>query len=260
MLSLYFLLTGLSFLADAAVIRHGPAKRELPYGTLVEHCNVPGTVALTFDDGPYQYTLHVLDLLDQYGANATFFVVGDNFGRGFLDDPSSPWPDVLRRMAGSGHQVGSHTWDHNVDLSQTDSSTRYDEMAKVEVALNNVLGYYPTYMRPPFGSCDAACQQDLGAMGYHVINFDVDTKDYENDSPDQIHVAIENFDAGVSGDPSSSSFIVLSHDVHENTAYTLAEYMLQSVQSRGFRAVTVGECLGDDASNWYRTTPSRSHG
>lgn len=41
----------------------------------------PGDVALTFDDGPFIYTSHILDLLAQYNASATFFVTGINNGR-----------------------------------------------------------------------------------------------------------------------------------------------------------------------------------
>jgi hypothetical protein len=49
-------------------------------GTGVYHCVTNGDVALTFDDGPYIYTSHILDLLDQYKAKATFFIVGINNG------------------------------------------------------------------------------------------------------------------------------------------------------------------------------------
>ncbi len=90
-------------------------------------------------------------------------------------------------------------------------------------------------------------------MGYHVVNWDVDTKDYANNSPDMIYAAEDNFAGAVAGDPRISSYLVLSHDVHENTAYRLVEFMLQTVQERGFRAVTVGDCLGDEPQNWYRT-------
>lgn len=40
----------------------------------IRHCSEMGTVALTFDDGPSAYTDDLLDLLDEYGAKATFFI------------------------------------------------------------------------------------------------------------------------------------------------------------------------------------------
>ena len=62
------------------------ASRDVPYGTILTHCTVPGVVALTFDDGPFTHTSHVLDLLDQYGAKATFFINGANYAFGIDDE------------------------------------------------------------------------------------------------------------------------------------------------------------------------------
>lgn len=47
-------------------------------GRIIEHCNIPGVVALTFDDGPYKYTPLVLDTLKIYNVSGTFFINGDN--------------------------------------------------------------------------------------------------------------------------------------------------------------------------------------
>lgn len=208
-------------------------------------------MALTFDDGPYIYTSALLDLLQQYDAKVTFFVAGNNLGKGQIDDPSTAWPAIIRRMRDEGHQIGSHTWSHP-DLSSVPAATREQEMRKNEMALRNVLGFFPKYMRPPYGSCTAAsgCLDQLTQLGYHIINWDVDTKDFENDSPDLIQRSKDLFDAGFDG---SGSRIVLSHDTKQQTVVTLAEYMLESVLSKGFRAVTVGECLGDPQENWYTT-------
>ena len=67
--------------------------RDIPRGVIIEHCTVPGVVALTFDDGPFIYTNHILDLLDEYCAKATFFINGENWSRG-LSDFSTPWPET----------------------------------------------------------------------------------------------------------------------------------------------------------------------
>jgi peptidoglycan/xylan/chitin deacetylase (PgdA/CDA1 family) len=76
---------------------------DLPFGTILTHCSVPGTIALTFDDGPYIYTAQILDTLAQHGARATFFLNGRNKGR--IDQ----FPDLVRRTHQEGHQLGSHT-------------------------------------------------------------------------------------------------------------------------------------------------------
>jgi hypothetical protein len=55
------------------------------YGSAgIYDCVNPGDMALTFDDGPFIYTSHILDLLDQYNASATFFITGNNNGKSHL--------------------------------------------------------------------------------------------------------------------------------------------------------------------------------
>ncbi|KAL4800698.1 glycoside hydrolase/deacetylase [Aspergillus venezuelensis] len=226
-----------------------------PYGpTAIRSCTTPGTVALTYDDGPNQYTRDLLDLLDKYGAKVTFFVTGNNNGKGQIDSPDVPWAPLIQRMVLSGHQVASHTWSHQ-DLNKISQVQRRTQLLWNEVALRNILGYFPTYMRPPYSSCttDTGCLHDMGDLGYHVILYDIDTEDYSHDSPDTISRSKEIFDENLArGKSSSKSWLVIAHDVHEQTVHNLTEHMLQKLTADGYRAVTVGECLGDPINNWYR--------
>src|SRR5438309_1020436 len=75
----------------------------VPYGVIINSCTVPGTVSLTFDDGPYIYTNEVLDMLDAAGMEATFFVCGQNYDSIYNHIPT------IQRMYNEGHQVASHT-------------------------------------------------------------------------------------------------------------------------------------------------------
>ncbi|KAI0880374.1 carbohydrate-binding module family 18 [Annulohypoxylon maeteangense] len=223
-------------------------------GAGVYDCENEGDVALTFDDGPGEYTSELLDLLEKYNAKATFFITGINNGKGEIDNTSLVWPSVIRRMYSDGHQIASHTWSH-ADLSTVTSSRRKDEMVKNEMALRNILGFIPTYMRPPYSSCTelSGCQDDMASLEYHVVYFDLDTADYLNDSPGLIQNSKDNFDEYFEDKSSGTDdALVISHDIHEQTVHNLTEYMLQGIQSRGYKAVTVGECLGDPISNWYR--------
>lgn len=226
-----------------------------PFGYIIQHCTIPGTVALTFDDGPYIYTSHVLDLLDQYGANATFFINGDNLAHN-IADPLTPWPEILGRMFGSGHQIGSHTMSH-VDLSTVSTAVRQTQIWELEDALGRVIGVVPTYLRPPYASCSADCLSDVEGMGYRVVNFDLDTRDWMYQTPGAIQRSINTFSRALdAGSPLTSSFLVLSHDTLQQTAEALTPFMLEKIRASGYRAVTVGECLGDPAANWYRPLAS----
>lgn len=154
-----------------------PLLGNVSYGGVgIFDCTVKGTIALTFDDGPYIYTDQILDILASYGAKATFFVTGNNNGKGEIDNTAYPWAATLQRMHNEGHQIAHHTWTHP-HLSSLTSIERRQQMWSNEMALRNVLGFFPTYMRPPYSDCTAksGCQSDMVALGYHIIYYDVDT-------------------------------------------------------------------------------------
>lgn len=131
----------------------------------VEKCTVPKTLALTFDDGPSNYTDAVLDILQEYNARATFFVAGVNNGHGQLD---IRYKATLQRMLMEGHQIGSHTWSHP-NLDKLSSHDRKMELWKNERAIANCIGYLPTFMRPPMVICGDACMKDMRELAYHVV-------------------------------------------------------------------------------------------
>ncbi|GAB7346911.1 hypothetical protein MBLNU459_g1983t1 [Dothideomycetes sp. NU459] len=227
-------------------------------GSGTSYCMSPveGTIAVTFDDGPYIYTDYILDVLANYSAKATFFVTGNNNGKGEIDNAANPWATVIKRAYNEGHQIASHTWTHPY-LSNLTSLQRRQQMWSNEMALRNVLGFFPTYMRPPYSDCTAAsgCESDMAELGYHITYFDVDTDDYANDSPLLIQNAKNNFNAGIAGgSPSTSDYLVIAHDIHNQTAHNLTAYMLQTLLAQGYKPVTVGECLGDPEANWYRNS------
>jgi hypothetical protein len=194
-----------------------------------------------------------LDLLDQYSAKATFFITGNNLGKGEIDNAAYPWASLIKRMDTTGHQIASHTWTHQ-DLSVVTAAQRLAQMYNNEIAFNNILGKFPTYMRPPYSSCTSACQTVLATLGYHVIYFDLDSEDYLHDDPTQIQISKNDFSGNLSTSTAAQrSWLEISHDIHQQTAYNLTEYMLITLKAQGYTPVTVGTCLGDPPANWYRT-------
>lgn len=76
----------------------------VPFGAVIDRCSVPGTVALTFDDGPYMFTPQLLDTLSSNSAPSTFFLSGGGLG-GIQN-----YRDVVQRIFREGHQLGSHAY------------------------------------------------------------------------------------------------------------------------------------------------------
>ncbi|KAL0931506.1 polysaccharide deacetylase [Colletotrichum truncatum] len=222
-------------------------------GSIITTCANPGSIALTFDDGPYIYTSQLLDILEAQNVKATFFVAGNNKGKKRMDDPATPWPAIMRRMHSLGHHIASHTWTHR-NLNLVNNTILRTEMIYNEMAFRNLFGWVPTYMRPPYLECHAAsgCLGLMKTLGYHVINVNIDTKDYMYDTPALIQTAKDRFSSGISTNAAANSYIELSHDVHYQTVVNLTQFMIDTAKARGYRLVTVGECLNDPKENWYR--------
>ncbi|GKT63687.1 chitin deacetylase [Colletotrichum tofieldiae] len=212
-------------------------------GPGVYSCINPGDVALTYDDGPASYTNDLLDLLKKYNATATFMITGNNNAKGEIDNATFPWVSTINAKM----RCISWKW-FVVPLNLPRL------WLTVIKALRNIIGVIPTYMRPPYSSCTAecGCEDDMKALGYSVIYFDLDTADYLHDSPTEIQQSKDIVDQSIAAKPAASdNFLVIGHDIHQQTVYNLTEYMLQKFQSK--KLVTIGECLGDPRENWYRT-------
>jgi peptidoglycan/xylan/chitin deacetylase (PgdA/CDA1 family) len=238
-----------------------PRVGSVPYGEPLHTCVQPGMMALTFDDGPYLYTADILDLLDELEVTASFFIAGNNRGKGHIDDPATGWTPILERMHAAGHHIASHTWTHR-DLNEVNATIRRSELVYNEMAFRNIFGWFPAYVRAPYLNCEyrTGCVGLLDDLGYHNIDVNVDTKDFEYNDPALIQNAKDRFSRAVSSNAAQNSYIVLAHDVQQQTVTNLTAYMVREARARGYRLVTVGECLGDPKENWYRDAPKDAEG
>ncbi|KAJ4361951.1 hypothetical protein N0V83_010892, partial [Neocucurbitaria cava] len=234
-------------------------------GTGFFRCTQNGTIALTYDDGPQKvFTEHILDLMKSYNAKATFFITGNSINKGQIDI-TDEHVTAIKRMDAEGHQIASHTWTH-LDLSNISSIDRKNQLWMNEMALRNIVGKIPTYMRPPYSSCTTAsgCDKDLADLGYHVTNFNVDTDDYDQNNANDIQNSKDWFKGNITKNGASAAngdkWLAIGHDIVEQNAMNLTEYMLQTLTQLGYKAVTVGECLGDPAENWYRKADGAGSG
>jgi peptidoglycan-N-acetylglucosamine deacetylase len=100
------------------------------------------SIALTFDDGPSQYTPALLEVLDRYKAPATFFQCGVHVER---------FPDVARNVSRAGHDIGNHTFSHQALWLR---SARFieEEVSLAQNALERVHGFPPRLFRAPYGA------------------------------------------------------------------------------------------------------------
>ena len=128
-------------------------------------------VFLTFDDGPVpEVTPRVLDLLDELGVKATFFMVGDNVRR---------HPELLEEVRRRGHGVGNHTM-HHLQGMRTRGVSYLRDVAEADALRGSRL------FRPPHGIMRWGQARAIKNR-YNIIMYDVVSRDYNRRlSPERI--------------------------------------------------------------------------
>ena len=177
-------------------------------------------IALTFDDGPGPYTAHLLDILDQYGAKATFFLIGSKV---------SARANTLRRMQSRGHQLGNHSWSHP-ELPKLSVDQIAGEIDRTNEAIRQATGVKPSILRPPYGAVNGVVLEQLRLRNMSSILWSVDTRDWA-DRNSQIVCS-----RAVAG--AHPGAVILMHDIHQ-TSVNAVPCILSSLKQQGYSFVTI---------------------
>ena len=187
-------------------------------------------IALSFDDGPHpRLTPVILDILEEYGIKATFFMVGENVGY---------YPAAARAVAEAGHEIANHTFSHRKFGKMTEGEMR-EEIASCEQALASVSESPVHFIRPPEGQMNETMRRVAGNLDYRIILWDVDTRDWAHTPPAEISRHI--LDTVQAGD------IILMHDFigHDSPTPEALRQVIPELLARGYRFVTVGELVAN---------------
>lgn len=180
-------------------------------------------VALTFDDGPSgNVTPKLLDLLDQYDAKATFFVVGEM---------ADTYPEIVKDILDRGHTLGLHTVNHT-HLTKVCVEKAISAVEDEASLLEEITGKSVYYLRPPGGFINKSLAQTIGRP---CIMWDVDPLDWKYRDAQKVSDAVLN--------SVSSGDIVLSHDLYKST-YEAYAIIIPELAKRGYRFVSLDELLG----------------
>ncbi|WP_296665086.1 polysaccharide deacetylase family protein [Demequina sp.] len=189
-------------------------------------CGVEKCIALTFDDGPVAATNDLLDVLQDRGVKATFFMVGKN---------ATANPAVVKRIAEDGHALGNHTWDHP-QLTRLSASEVRKEIERTSDAIEAAAGVRPTLLRPPYGATNGTVADVAAELGMPQILWDVDPEDWKDKNSDTVRERVLG--------NAHRNAIVLSHDIHSTTRNAYAA-IIDSLISDGYTLVTVPDLLDD---------------
>ncbi|KAJ1557261.1 chitin deacetylase [Cladochytrium tenue] len=195
---------------------------------------------LSYDDGPSDYTPGVLSYLQQKDVYATFFVIGSRV----MDHP-----DNLLSTFQSGYQIGIHTWSHP-HLTNLTNDQIVAEIVYGAMAIKEVTGIIPKYMRPPYGDLDDRVRGVLKAMGLRVVV-------WATDSTDSLDGATAASIAAVVSQWGGSYYdraISLEHDLLDVEAAAIAP-SLDALLSFGRSPRPIADCIGYGMNDSYAASP-----
>ncbi|KAJ0107235.1 polysaccharide deacetylase family protein [Diaporthe amygdali] len=200
-------------------------------GTVYTKCSTPNTLALAYDDGPYQYTQSLVTKLNQAGVKGTFFFTGTLYGCIYNQAAA------VKAAYDGGHQVASHTWTHG-HVGSMSSSQLTTEMTKLEQAFVNIFGKKPAYMRPPYLETGGSVTSVMKSLGYNIITDDIDTGDWNGQTAAQSQAKFQA--AGASG----NGHIPLMHETYSSTVNDLTTWLINWAKTNNLKIVTVGDASG----------------
>ncbi len=137
-------------------------------GTITHVVTRDPVVGLTFDDGPHpEFTPLVLDVLGEFQARATFFMLGEAAERE---------PDLVKYVAACGHAIGNHSWDHP-SLVALNREARLDQIRRCADVL---APYGSRIFRPPYGHQSIASHVDTLCLGHQVVTWSLSAEDWQD--------------------------------------------------------------------------------
>ena len=181
--------------------------------------NYSKVVALTFDDGPSNYTDEILDVLEKYNVTATFFVVGTNL--------NTKYNNTMARLIKLGNEVGIHGYSHK-EFTKIKQRKVVEEIEYTNKLLKR-FNIEAKYIRPPYGSINNKLKK---IIEYPIILWNVDTLDWKykdalkiyNNSIDDIH----------------DGSIILMHD-HYLSSVKALDLIIPKLQEDGYKIVNITE-------------------
>ncbi|MEO9891959.1 polysaccharide deacetylase family protein [Aurantibacter sp.] len=187
---------------------------------------IENRVSLTFDDGPNaEFTPKILELLEQYNAKATFFLIGK-----FAENH----PNIVQDILKSGHSIGNHTYSHTNDFGFFRTNKVMSELNTTKAIIEKITGYKMLLYRPAFGVTNPSIQEAVANLKVSSIGWSVRSLDTTKRNEDAI---LKRITAKVSkGD------IILLHDTSNKTIAVL-ERLLLFLQVNNLKSVPVEQLL-----------------
>lgn len=209
-------------ISSPAVVGASVSTRQLPVYCVQRDDKV---VALSFDAAwGNEDTQMLIDILDKYSINTTFFVVGD-----WVDK----YPESVKALSDAGNEIMNHSADH-AHFSTLSESEIIADITKCNEKIAAITGTTPTLFRCPYGEYDDHVISTINSMGMTAVQWDVDSLDWKGISAGEIQRRVL--------DKVSPGSIVLFHNAAENTPEALPG-IIESLLANGYTIVPVSQIL-----------------
>lgn len=176
-------------------------------------------IALTFDDGPSEYTKQIIDLLKEYNCNATFFVLGNKV---------KVYKDTIKKSLNNGNEIGNHSYNHKW-LSRLKVEDIKEQINKTQDILKEEVNYTPILLRPTYGSVNKKIKNNTNL---EIVLWNIDTLDWKIKSSKKIaERALSQI---------KDRSIILMHDTYKRT-YEALKIMIPKLIDEGYQFVTISE-------------------
>lgn len=188
-------------------------------------------LALTFDDGPDpQATPELLEILASHGAEATFFMTGQN---------AAAHPELVISAHQAGHAIGNHTWDH----PSLPLVSREERQRQIRKTAKHIPQVGKPLFRPPYGHFDFQSHRDLWLSGHEVIAWSHIVPDWEGSPSSQLlDIAVKAVRPGA---------IITMHDGLQDS---LSDFLPEAVRDRRPTLETVDQLLSQCAGKYQFVT------
>lgn len=176
-------------------------------------------IYLTFDDGPGPYTMELLELLDSYDVQATFFVIDNDFGY------------IMKEITGRGHSIGIHSMTHAYRQIYASPEAFFDDLYGMQNIIEEQTGVKTWLMRFPGGSSNTVSSFNPGIMttltaaveeaGFHYFDWNVDSNDAGG-----ARKAGTVYQNVINGAANQNRSIVLQHDIHRYSVDAVEQILI----------------------------------
>ena len=193
-------------------------------------------VYLTFDDGPSENTAKILDILDDYGVKATFFVIGHT------DEESQA---LYKRIVDEGHTIGMHSYSHNYSTLYSSLDSFSGDLDKIQNLIYDVTGVDSMYYRFPGGSSNLVSNTNMAVFIRYLNDQGITYMDWNvssGDATSQAYTPDELVENVLSDVVKYKTSVVLLHDsdTKENTVEALPA-MIEALQAKGAVILPISE-------------------